>query len=123
MSSVPKSGRKASRKTPRTVALYHRMFAHEGFEETAKILFELVKDASKKWPRQERMLFLDVDGHRNKAGGYDHDAYEIMQEYLLGSLGPYLTEIWTPLIHTRRSVPQLEQIPDELLIRQSEAGE
>lgn len=47
------------------VALYHRVLRRENFEKAAKDLVSLVYAAEKKEPGKPRILYLDIDGHRN----------------------------------------------------------
>ncbi|RZU24553.1 hypothetical protein EV645_0196 [Kribbella rubisoli] len=102
---------------PKGVALYHDMRAEEDFTKCATRLFSILQKAAVASPSAPRRLYLDVQGHRNAAGGYDADAAEIIQEFLLGYLSPYLTEIRTPLYHARNPGPQREDIPDILHIQ------
>jgi hypothetical protein len=60
-----------------------------------------------------RHLYLDVEGHRNKAGGFDHDAYELITHFVHGYLMQWLTETHTPL-GTYRNPRQREDVPDGL---------
>jgi hypothetical protein len=91
------------------------MRADEDFETTADILFQIVKKAAREFPGKPRYLFLDVEGHRNAAGGYDADAYELYSSFIPGYLGQFLTEI--PLIGARaRRDGQREDMPDHLVI-------
>lgn len=76
---------------PKGIALYHDMRVEEDFNKCATRLFSILKNAAAMRPGAPRHLYLDIQGHRNSAGGYDADALEIMQEYLMGFLGPYLT--------------------------------
>ena len=55
------------------VALYHRVMRWENFEKAAKDLVSLVYVAEKKEPGKPRMLYLDIDGHRNAQGRFDAD--------------------------------------------------
>ncbi len=104
------------------VALYHVMRAEEDFETTADILFQIVKKAAREFPGRPRYLFLDVEGHRNAAGGYDADAYELYSSFIPGYLGQFLTEI--PLINGRaRRDGQREDMPDHLVISRGGASE
>jgi hypothetical protein len=97
------------------VALYHVMRSDEDFETTADILFQIVKNAAREFPGKPRYLFFDVDGHRNEAGGYDADAYELYSSFIPGYLGQFLTEI--PLMKGRaRRAGQSEDVPDHLVI-------
>jgi hypothetical protein len=60
----------------RAVALYHLVYAHEGFDEAGQALFKLVQQAQKLQPNKPRLLFLDIEGHRNEQGGFDVDMVE-----------------------------------------------
>jgi hypothetical protein len=102
---------------PKGIALYHDMRVEEDFTKCATRLFSILQKAAVTSPGAPRRLYLDIQGHRNAAGGYDADAAEIIQEFLLGHLSPYLTEISTPLYHVRNPEPQREDIPDVLHIR------
>ncbi|MFF9525669.1 HNH endonuclease [Streptomyces achromogenes] len=102
---------------PKSIALYHDMRVEEDFTKCATRLFSILKKAAAASPGAPRHLFLDVQGHRNAAGGYDADALEIIQDFVLGFLGPYLTEISTPLYRASNPEPQREDLPDVLNIR------
>ncbi|MEV5238692.1 HNH endonuclease [Streptomyces cinnamoneus] len=102
---------------PKGIALYHDMRVEEDFTKCATRLFSILKKAAATSPGAPRHLYLDVQGHRNAAGGYDADALEIIREFVLGFLGPYLAEISTPLYRARNPEPQREDIPDFLNIR------
>ena len=75
------------------VALYHVVYAHEGFTEAANALFELVKRAQEQWPGKRRRLYLDIEGHRNSDGGFDADMLELQSEFLVGHRWWSLPEI------------------------------
>jgi hypothetical protein len=103
------------RNSGRGIAIYHEMRADEDFETTADILFQLVRDAAEKFPGKPRYLYLDIEGHRNDAGGYDNDAFELFTSFLIGYLGQYLTRI--PTIGGYATNPdQREDIPEHLII-------
>ena len=92
------------RPTTDMVALYHIVYRDEGFEEAATALFELVREAERTYPGQRRVLYLDIEGHRNEQGGYDHDMLELQREFVLGVLRPFLAEAHLPLAgHVVRS--------------------
>jgi hypothetical protein len=101
---------------PKGVLLVHDMRVHENFEQCSQRLFTMVRDASRRFPAKPRYLHLMVEEHRNSAGGFDADALEIMQEFLLGMLMPFLTEATTPLLHVRNPKGQSNDIPDELIM-------
>ena len=98
------------------VALYHVMKAREDFETTAQALFEIVRYAITEFPGRKRLLYLDIEEHRNPAGGFDRDAYEIQQEFLIGFLAPYLSELHLPLGTIVNPKVPLDDIPDALRI-------
>lgn len=103
--------------TPATaIALYHVMKASDGFDETAQALFQLVRMAARQYRAQRRVLFLDVEGHRNPAGGFDNAAFEIINDFTLGTLKQWLSEVHTPLLHAVTTQPQSEDVPDHLEI-------
>lgn len=102
---------------PKGVALYHDMRVEEDFTKCATRLFSVLRHAAKADPGAPRYLYLDIQGHRDSDGDYDADALEIIHEFLLDFLGPYLTEISTPLYQARNPEPQREDVPDVLNIR------
>ncbi|MEW2167401.1 HNH endonuclease [Streptomyces sp. NPDC007084] len=94
--------------------MYHDMRVEEDFTKCATRLFAVLKTAARVSPGAPRHVYLDIQGHRNAVGGFDADALEIVREFLLGFLRPYLTEITTPLYRVRNPEPQREDIPDAL---------
>jgi hypothetical protein len=98
------------------IALYHVVFEGEGFEGSVEHIYRLVKNAQDNHPNQKRFLFLDIDGHRNEDGGFDHDMYELQRHFLLGFLAPYLTEIHMPLGAVKNKKAQKNDVPDEIEI-------
>ena len=79
------------------VALYYRAKARQGFLESARQLFHLVRDAQERFPNRRRYLHLEIEGHRNKEGGYDFDMLELQSKFMTEFLMPYLTEACGPL--------------------------
>lgn len=98
------------------IALYHDMRVEENFTKCANRIFSVLQKAAAMKPGTPRYLYLDVQGHRNAAGGFDADAFEIIHDFLLKVLSPYLTEISTPLYRIKNPEPQREDIPDVLHI-------
>ncbi|MBB5476777.1 hypothetical protein HNR20_001282 [Micromonospora parathelypteridis] len=99
------------------IAIYYDMRVEDNFERCAQRLVETVAFAARTEPRRKRYLYLDVQGHKNDAGGYDRDAYEIMKEFLVGFLMPYLAEAHTPLGAFRNPKGQREDVPEVLEIK------
>lgn len=97
------------------MAIYHEMKAKEDFDDTAEMIFQMVRDCAAKYAGKPRHLYLDVEGHRNKAGGFDHDAYELMTHFVHGYLMKWLTETHTPL-GAYRNASQREDVPDGLTL-------
>src|SRR5262245_37931784 len=120
MSKNTKGGRRARRISKRTpdrpkpVAIYHDMRVEEDFETAAQRMFSLVRRAEQVTPGAPRYFYLDIQGHRNDVGGFDRDAFELMQDFLVGFLGEYLTEIRIPLGTYRRKTPQCNEVPEAL---------
>jgi hypothetical protein len=100
----------------RGVALYHVVLPHEGFEESARALFRLVRRAQDVKPGARRMLFLDIEGHRQPDARFDADMRELQQEFLFDVLAPFLTEAHCPLVTLRNPHPQDDALPDDLVI-------
>jgi hypothetical protein len=102
----------------KSVAIYHAVRAHEGFEKAAQTIFELVREAQRKQPGRPRVIYLDIEGHRNNQGGFDTDMLELQQEFLIGFLGDYVTELVLPLIRVANKRPQNDEVPDRLGIQE-----
>ena len=105
------------------VAIYHVVYAHEGFEESAQILFKLIQEAQQKRPGMKRKLYLDIEVHRNSEGRFDTDMSELQQEFLMGFLSAFLSEIHAPLMSTTNQNVQENDILPELVIQNKCEGE
>lgn len=101
----------------KNICLYHRIMRRENFETAAKDLFQMLLNAQKTYPDQARVLYLDIDGHRNSEGGFDDDMLELQKEFGMGFLLPYFTEIHFPLISVRNAKAQRNDIPEGLEIK------
>lgn len=99
-----------------SIAVYHRVMRREGFEVTAKILVELTRDAQRSNPDEPRTLYLDIDDHKNKSGGYDSEMFELQKEFILGFLMRFYTEVHLPLMSLTNSSEQDNDVPEELII-------
>lgn len=97
-------------------AIYHNVFAHEGFEESANILIELLKSSQQEYPNGKRTLYLDIEGHRNEQKGFDKDMFELQRFFILGFLMPYFSEVHLPLVSVKNKKPQNNDLPEEFLI-------
>ena len=98
------------------IVLYHRVMRRENFEKAATDIFNLLKSAQTKSPNVARILYVDIDGHKNDQGGYDNDMFELQKDFGLGFLAKYFTEVHFPLGDFINSKPQCNDIPDKLEI-------
>jgi hypothetical protein len=103
-------------KEKQSIAIYHQVKKHENFEKSAEILFNLIKDAQKKAPNQKRILFLDIEGHKNSVGGFDRDMVELQVDFVPEFLSQWLSEVNMPLAHFEIS-NQKNNIPDYLSVQ------
>jgi hypothetical protein len=101
----------------RAVALYHLVYPHEGFDEAAQALFKMVQQAQKLQPNKPRLLFLDIDGHRNDQAGFDVDMVELQTHFIAGFLARFLTKFICPLISAKNEKMQDNDIPETLYIQ------
>ena len=98
------------------VALYHIVYRNETFEQSAQAIFKIVQEAQKVAPDKKRILYLDIEGHRNKAGGYDSDMFELQKEFLVGFMMRFLTEVHGPMASITNPKPQDNNVPASLMI-------
>jgi hypothetical protein len=106
----------------RDVALYHIIYPHEGFEESARALFGLVRRAQEVRPGKRRVLYLDIEGHRTSEGGFDADMRELQTDFLGSVLAPFVSAVHCPLGALRNPRPQNDDIPGELIIEDRARG-
>jgi hypothetical protein len=101
------------------IAIYHVVFENEKFETAARTLAKLVYEAQQTAPNRKRFLYLDIDGHRNKKGGFDADMFELQRHFLMGFLMPYLTQLHIPLSGVANNKLQRNDIIADLEIIKS----
>ncbi|HIH11980.1 TPA: HNH endonuclease [Candidatus Woesearchaeota archaeon] len=97
------------------IAIYHNIYEPESFEESAKILFNLVKKTQIEFPNKRRVLFLDIERHKDIGEKYDIDIYELQIYFILRFLSNFLSEVHTPLV-AFKTKKQSNNIPDDLKI-------
>lgn len=102
--------------TGKCTAIYHRVMRRENFEEAAKDIYRLLVNAQQDRPNMPRVLYLDIDGHRNVEGGFDNDMFELQKDFVLGFLLPYFTEVHLPLCSIKNKDRQINDIPEQLKI-------
>ncbi|WP_197084910.1 HNH endonuclease [Saccharothrix sp. ST-888] len=103
------------------LAIYHDMAVYENFERAAGRIFESVKHAQAIRPGAPRYVYIDIQGHKNENGAFDHDAFELISDFALGFLSNYVSEIHTPLADIKFG-KQDDNIPDILRIQYPEDG-
>lgn len=96
------------------LAIIHRVHAHEDFNRTAQILLTLLNNAQRQHPGKQRCLYLDIDGHRDAKGDYDHDMHELQTKYMEEFLIHFLTRAVTPSGTFQNPNPQNDNIPASL---------
>ncbi|KOP65560.1 HNH endonuclease [Bacillus sp. FJAT-18019] len=102
------------------VGIYHLVYEHEDFETSATILMKLLTNVQKDSPNQKRYLYLDIEGHKNSLGGYDHDMFELQNDFALGYLLQFFTRIHMPLISVENNKLQRNDVPEEFEIYSNE---
>ncbi len=78
-------------------AIYHVVRAKEDFETAATALVQAVAQVSAQFPGRPRAFYLDIESHRNAAGG-DADMYELQVQFVTGFLLPCSREAHLPLL-------------------------
>ena len=96
------------------IAIVHRAHAHEDFNRTAQILLVLLNKAQSQHPGKKRCLYLEIDGHRNSAGGFDNDMFELQSKFMGEFLIQFLTRAESPLGAFQNPNPQNNEIPESL---------
>jgi hypothetical protein len=104
------------RDTGKAILLYDVMKKGEDYEGSMERAVGIVRHAMKQFPGKQRIFVLDIDDHRNSAGGWDRDSLDY-QHAILNILGPWLSEIQVPLIHVKARKPQREdEMPPVVLM-------
>lgn len=101
-----------------TVSVYHVVGPNDTFEDAARSVFDLIREAQTAYPGWPRILYLDIEGHRGRSLGFDEDFVEFQQELLFSAMAPFLTAFETPLTGGLVNPdPQRDDLPDELVVR------
>lgn len=96
--------------------IYHRVMKRENFEKAANDIYDLLVEAQKKYPDSPRVLYLDIDSHRNSENGFDKDMMELQKDFCLGFLLQFFEEINLPLGKFKNCNSQNNNIPERLEI-------
>ena len=103
-------------KTESKIAIHHRIKSTEGFDRSVEILMSLVREAQERNPGAPRVLYLDIDGHRNDVGGFDQDMFELQSVFMFTVLFDFFSEVYCPLYHACNPAYQKDVIPENLQI-------
>lgn len=100
----------------KSIVVYHAVFEDENFQDSAQILIKLIRNAEESHPGLPRRLYLDIDGHRNTQGGFDHEMYELQIHFVFDFLSQWLTSASVPLGAVEFNHAQRNDPPDALNI-------
>jgi hypothetical protein len=99
------------------VSVYHVVDREDDFERAALAVFSLVRESQDRYPDWPRIVYLDVEGHEGDKHGFDDDMFEFQQEFMIATMGPFLTAIDMPLLSVWNPDPQRNDLPDRLAIQ------
>jgi hypothetical protein len=99
-----------------TISVYHVVGPQDDFEAAAQGVFAYLKEAQDQFPDWPRVLYLDIEGHREAEGRFTEDFVELQQEFLIGALGPFFTALALPLVQVVNPEQQRNDVPDSLAL-------
>lgn len=100
-----------------TVSIYHVVGPGDTFVESARAVFDLIREAEARFPGWPRTFYLDVVGHEGDQLGFDEDFVEFQQELFFSAMAPFLTAFDLPLTGPLLNPEaQRNEVPDELVI-------
>ncbi|MDX1531945.1 MAG: hypothetical protein R3362_10515 [Rhodothermales bacterium] len=100
-----------------TVSVYHVVAEGDAFEQAARDIVDLVREAEARFPGWPRVLYLDIVGHIDEQGRFTEDFVELQQEFLFACVAPFVTALETPLTGGLVNPdPQRDDLPDALQI-------
>jgi len=102
-------------------AIYHVVYPDEDFNDAAKALMELTKNAQDNAPNKRRILYLDIEGHRLENGAFDRDMWELQYNFITKHLSHYYTLINMPLATIQNEYEQInDPVPEKTFILNKE---
>lgn len=99
-----------------SVSIYHQVAPEHDFLRAAQDLFALLQEAQQQFPNWQRILYLDIYGHKSENGQPDEDMIELQQEFFFACIAPFLTAFDLPIVDGLNPNPQRNDIPDRLNI-------
>lgn len=99
------------------VSIYHVVQVDDDFDSAAQAIFGLIKESQTRFPDWPRVVYLDVEGHAGERAGFDGDMFELQQEFMIATMGPFLTAIDMPLVSVWNPEEQRNDLPEALAIQ------
>lgn len=96
-------------------AVYHCVKKNDTFDKSAQDIYNLVVTTKNKQKNKEVHVYVDIDGHRNKNGGFTPDMFELQFDFLVQFLLKYVNSVTIPMGNFSNPQPLLE-MPDALRI-------
>lgn len=93
-------------KGQRPAAIYHAVYANEGYETSARKLFNLLQKTQEKVPNKERHLYLDIDGHTDTDGQFD---MQRLKDFLVNVLNQYFTAVSCHVLFGAEKIKNAQQ--------------
>jgi hypothetical protein len=110
--NVTPEGGTAMTSDNKPIAIYYEMRRQDEFEATAGRLWSMVRTAARDHPGAPRVLYMDMEGHKDFRGEYDDDAMKL-GHFVRTALGPFLTK--TPWGRADETAPQSEDLPETIM--------
>jgi hypothetical protein len=99
------------------VSIYHVIDEEDDFDAAALAIFAMIRECQDRYPDWPRIAYLDVKGHSGDRGGFDADMFEFQQEFMIATMGPFLTALDMPMVSVWNPEPQRNDLPDQLAIQ------
>jgi len=99
------------------VKIYCAVQKDDDFEISAKMIFDLILEGQKKYPNEDRHLYLDIFGHRTENGAFDQDMFELQKDFIAGFAMEYLKSATIPFGRIENHHQQNNDVPSELTIQ------
>ena len=99
------------------VSIYHVVEEDDDFESAALALFAMLKESQNRYPDWPRVVYIDVNGHKGEKGGFDDDLFEFQQEFMIATMGSFVTALDMPIVSIWNPEPQRNDLPDQLAVQ------
>ncbi|MFC2085920.1 hypothetical protein ACFLRO_01765 [Bacteroidota bacterium] len=99
------------------VSIYHVVSEDDDFESAALDIFSMLRECQDRYPDWPRIVYLDIAGHAGDRQGFDGDMFELQQEFMIGTMGSFMTAVDMPLVSVWNPEIQRNDLPDQLAIQ------